>query len=202
MNSLFQHRLQRYISTQPINNYPLSCSTTRANASAVSLNSVQDSKAQALLLVNTNRTLEAANNTAAQLLNLSSHLVKGQSIDSLAGGILVSVPLRPTAIRATSEFWSNDGRVLLATSRLLTSNEQRFRGWMVSLQQNTSPAGPANPQEAVSSLQKHLSAMRELLSMLPQFSQHYYWRHLLIDHMGKLMDEMEAQLQAIGEVPG
>jgi hypothetical protein len=165
------------------------------------MNAAQDYGRQALLLVNTNRTLEAANSMAAHLLDVSPNRARGQSIDSLAGGILMSVPLRPTAIRATSEFWSNDGHVLLATSRLLTSSGQHFRGWMVSLQQNGAPTKPATPREAVGSLQKQLSAMRELLSMLPQFSQHYYWRQLLVDHMGKLMDEMELQLQAIDQAP-
>jgi hypothetical protein len=193
MNPFFQHRLQRYISASPFDGQ----ASAQTSAPAASQKATQDYGNQALLLVNTNRTLEAANNTAAQLLNVPSHLARGQSIDSLAGGILMSVPLRPTAIRATSEFWSNDGHVLLATSRLLTCSGQQFRGWMVSLQQNTTPTGPASPREAVHLLQKHLSAMRELLAMLPQFSQHYYWRQLLVDHMGKLMDEMEIQLQSI-----
>jgi hypothetical protein len=132
-------------------------------------------------------------------------MARGQSIDYLAGGMLASVPLRPTALRASSEFFTADGRLLLATSRLLKSSGQQFAGWMVGLQETTEAScnglSTAIAYPAVDLLQKQINALRELIGMLPQFSHHHYWRHLLSEHMERLTNEMEAEVQRLATRP-
>jgi hypothetical protein len=195
MHSILQNHVRQHIKTvqpdvapalRPVQTIqPVSCSDLSKDI-------------QALLLVDTNRTLATANRAATDLLNLSPGAapVRGQLIDSLANGMLASVPLRPTALRASSEFLAADGRILLATSRLLKSERQHFKGWLVTLQETSAneQAG-IMPHTSIDSMQTQINALNELITMLPQFSQHQYWRYLLVEHMQKITKELEAELR-------
>ncbi len=197
MHSLLQNHVQRHVRTFQTD---VDATLQPAPSSLSVLHPKPSDDIQALLLVHTNRTLAVANHAATKLLNLPTRTdrMRGQLMDDIADGMLASVPLRPTALRASSEFLTADGRILLATSRLLQSDHQQFKGWMVALQDTSGQQHSGlnmAPCPGIESIQQQVNALQELIALLPQFSQHHYWQHLLVEHMQKLTEEMAITLQ-------
>jgi hypothetical protein len=80
----------------------------------------------------------------------------------------------------------------------LKSERQHFKGWLVTLQETSaSEQAGSMLHTGIDSMQKQINALKELLTMLPQFSQHQYWRYLLVEHMQKITAEMEAELRRL-----
>lgn len=93
----------------------------------------QDRPEHALLLVDKNRTLLAANQQAADLLAVAREKLKGKPIGTLANGALMAIALRPNGVQAMTVFEVAPGRSVLATTQPVTGRNNQFLGWVVTL---------------------------------------------------------------------
>lgn len=156
---------------------------------------------QALLLFDARRNLSAISPAATRLLNLSADHVKGQPVDRLINinGALSAIALRSGSIRTSTMFELTNGHVVFANTRTLVGHNHRVYGWLVALYSDVISALVGFPIEQHTSLpsnpvlQQQIQNMRELIAMLPRFSQHRYWQSLLMEHMERLIEEMDMQ---------
>lgn len=198
MKTLLQSRIQQHLRKQEPK--PAHRSQPASSPSEIMLAPAFMHSDHALMIIDMHRHLFAINPSAVQLLGLAAEANRGQSVDTLADGALQALALRPTATLATTLFDLPDGRTILAKTRPLTGRNRRFLGWIVILQDvsrlmSETRLGCLDTPPAVTTLQSKIEALQELISMLPQFSQHQYWRHLLAEHMERITNEMATQLQ-------
>ncbi len=178
-----------------------------AHASQSPVSSIHRANQQdrALLLIDGQRTINAISSAAIRLLGVPDESLQGQPLESLADGALSAVALRPNARKATTVFALPDGQQIQATTRPVFDRQQRFAGWMVELMPAESeldelPVRAWSQQETLptlSALQGQIEHMQTFITMLPSFSQHHQWRHLLIEHMEQLIANMSSQVMQL-----
>lgn len=200
MKTLFQSRVQQHLEKHSLKQRLPSVPESHRGSIVVAPAFTQSE--HALVIVDRNRCLFAANPSAVSLLGCALESSKGEPLDNVGGGILAAIALHPGAALATVIFELPDGRTLLAKTRPLTGRNRCSLGWIVLLQDISRLTGEftlswMDTQRVLSTLQTHVQTLQELITMMPQFSQHQYWRHLLAEHMGRITDEMTAQLQQI-----
>lgn len=198
MKQLFQSRLQQklqergeYQGKQPA--YPAAAWEEEPPA-------VLKKAERALLFIDTDRTMFAVSPSAAALLDVAAETVRGKSLDTFADGALGAIALRRNATYATTTFALPDGRTLFARTRLVTGRDEQFSGWVVELEEmNTAQQTRLDQHQAVlpdvSMLLQQIQTMQELITMLPQFSQHRSWQHLLVEHVEQLISQMDQALR-------
>jgi hypothetical protein len=157
----------------------------------------------ALLLVDPDRNIVALSQSAADVLNTTATHSKGQPLESIAGGALSALALRPGATMMMTMFDLEDGRTIVATTRTLTGRNGKALGWVVTLYEDLDAAlgefhtrQPAS-SPAIATLQSQIQNMQELIAMLPRFRQHRYWNYLLMEHIERLTDQMAEQVQLL-----
>jgi hypothetical protein len=157
----------------------------------------------ALILVDARRTLFAISQPAAGLLDVSAEEVRGEPINSVAGGILQALSLRRDATRTITMFELPNGQTLFATTRPLFGSNTPFLGWVIALHQDLTVAlrefqtQQGSASSTIHALQQQLKNIQELVAMLPKFSHHPYWQYLLIEHMERLTNQMNRQVQQL-----
>ncbi|NJP05039.1 MAG: hypothetical protein HC837_05120 [Chloroflexaceae bacterium] len=155
----------------------------------------------ALVLVGVRRQVIAMSKPAAQLLNVSTTAVRGQHVNVVAKGILTSL-LHGTGVHESFCMLKPDsGMMLIATTRTLLKDNERQAGWLITLHLGLHEAlqvlqgnnGHTSSQKGAEfvDLQHKVQNMHDLVEMLPQFSRYQYWQSLLIEHMQKLMGEID-----------
>jgi hypothetical protein len=180
---------------------------------------------RAMLLIDCQRRLVNVNPAAAALLDLDEDEASGMRVEACANGALTAIALRPYALLTLTHFQLPNGANVLAKTRPLYNEKNRCTGWVVELQDaddmddidlfgpepanaqlpSTSASTAGNAAGSISAsaarisneLQEELFKMRELITMLPQFSQHPYWRHLLMEHMERLHSDISSHVQQI-----
>ncbi len=141
--------------------------------------------------------------SAARLLNVSAEMVKGQTINSVAGGVLRALGLRRDATRTITMFEISTGHTLVATTRPLIGSSAQCLGWVVALHPDLASAlsefqaQQTSATTTITTIQQQLKNMQELVAMLPRFSHHPYWQYLLIEHMERLTGQLDSYVQQL-----
>lgn len=164
----------------------------------------------ATLFVDRGICIQGISQKARDLLHLDEDYPNGQPLHSFAGGLLATLTLHDDRPAPTTLVTFGDGRTLLVKTRCVRGHNEQLRGWMLTLQDVSSvvqqfqePQPTAEKPEAQTAqpaacaceeLRQQVQSMRELVAMLPSFSQRQDWRELLVGHMQQLLDEMSSTL--------
>jgi transcriptional regulator with PAS, ATPase and Fis domain len=162
----------------------------------------------ATLFVDRSARIQGISQAAAELLHLDEDYPSGQSLNAFAGGLLSVLTLHYDRPAPATLLTLDDGRTLLVTTRCVRGRNEQLRGWMLTLQDISTAMQQVGAQPAAEAqastppadstcdeLQQKVQSMRELVALLPNFSQRQDWRELLIDHMQQLLEEMSSTLR-------
>lgn len=169
-----------------------------ASRSTTPTGSLNQSDNVAIILVGTNDRLLSISPAAADLVGLSPDKAKGQHL-SVLGESLAAVAKQPTRPGASNFLQLDNGNTVLANTRTVVGRNNQPMGWAVTLQDISSAVHEfrsrhPKPAPAIGDLQDKMKSMQELIDMLPRFSHHKYWQNLLVEHMQRLMTEMNSQI--------
>lgn len=173
----------------------------------------------ATILVSTNGRILTVNAPAARLLGVRAETMKGQPLNSVMDGALATAVHHSGASGTASILQMASGTILVKTGNVVGRKNQPL-AQAILLQEvvaagimHTAPMsqekknGKDDASEMVeqsdatrptlTTLQRQIQNMRELIAMVPQFSHNKYWQDLLVEHMERLTNEMNRQINQI-----
>jgi hypothetical protein len=163
----------------------------------------------ATLFVDRSTCIQGISQAAAELLHLDENCPGGQPLHSFADGLLSVLTLHHDRPAPATLVTLEDGRTLEVNTRCVRGRNEQLRGWMLTLhdvggavqQPQQQPAAEEPEAQATrpaacacEELRQQVQSMRELVAMLPSFSQRQDWRELLVGHMQQLLDDMSSKL--------
>ncbi len=156
-----------------------------------------------MILVGTNNTILTINHAAATLFDVVPGMVKGKSV-TILGDALEAVAQQPTRPGSSNLLQLGNGKMVLTNTRTVVGQNQQPMGRVVTLQPVHSPIEQFTPpmsspvmSPAIGTLQDQIKNMQELIEMMPTFNNNRYWQNLLLEHMQRLIQEMQSQVQEI-----
>lgn len=163
-----------------------------------------DTEEKAMILIGTNNTLLSVNAAAERLLGLPAYHLKGQPVSILGEGmsLLAQHPTRPGS---SNILQLSNGKTVLAHTRTVVGRNQQPMGRVINFQDISSTLRSSQRKDqdmmpTIGTLQAQIKNMQELIEMVPTFSNNRHWQNLLIEHMQRLVEEMNAQVQQLSPV--
>ncbi len=176
--------------------------TANASASTTMQETLSRSYETPMILVGMNNKIVSVNAAAAHLIGTTVEALKGQSVATL-GHALSMIAMQPTKPGASNLLQIANGRTVLANTRTVVGQQNKPLGRAVTLQDISSAVNDLQTQKqedvlpTVGNLQKQIQNMRDLIEMVPRFSNNKYWQDLLVEHMQKLVTDMTNQVNQL-----
>lgn len=176
--------------------------TANTTANATMQETLSASSETPMILIGMNNKIVSVNAAAAHLIGTTVEALKGQSVATL-GQALAAVAMQPTKPGASTLLQIANGRTVLANTRTVVGQHNKPLGRAVTLQDISSAVNDLHSQKkeevlpTVGNLQKQIQNMRDLIEMVPRFSNNKYWQDLLVEHMQKLVADMTSQVNQL-----
>lgn len=165
----------------------------------------QTTEESAMILIGMNNQLLTINAHAARLLGVSAEQVKGKPV-AILGDALTAIANQPTMPGSSNLLHLPNGKTILASVRNVVGQNRQPMGRVINIQEINAVIDQPAPmfQQAscqstptVDALQSQISAMNDLIQMVPRFNNNRFWQNLLFEHMQRLIEEMTEQVQQL-----
>ncbi|NOK61790.1 MAG: hypothetical protein GFH27_549281n89 [Chloroflexi bacterium AL-W] len=156
-----------------------------------------------LIVVDPRGRIIAASPATSLLLGEATHDIVGKPLEHVLKGALSAVALTATSAIWTSDPAIRDQRPEFTATKATLGETRRLYGWVVALQERSHtvidvPQQHQRVVQMVHMLQKPMTELQELISMMPDFQTMDDWQRMLWGHVSRLSSNLTRQVQRLG----